>query len=802
MKGLFSELLPRNTNGLPNEPYSFQLRVAELLLNGRNVVLTAPTGAGKTWTALFPFLYARQMKQDFTDRVIYALPLRTLASSLYESTKDTFFRYKIRSTIQMGNQPDDPHFKGDVIFTTIDQLLSAYIGLPFGTSKASANIPAGAMIGAYVIIDEFHLLSYTEALPTFLDMMKRLYPYTRFLLMTATAPKPVVTTLEKHICGQAVTLSSIENNALPKRIRRINWSESQLSGNEIARRHQGGRTLVIVNEVKRAQELYFELVNILKSEEREIDIRVLHSRLFTNHREEVEGWVLDTFARNSSKEAILISTQVVEAGIDISSDVLLTDLCPANALLQRIGRCARFPNESGSIFVYSVREGEKVNFLPYASVTDSKENTDNYQVMVRTEEALKQFQRETELTSEIEEHLIETVHGSIDQKRISSVMRELFLRSNMVTKALVTGDADTNQLIRSIDNLSVIIHHTPDEIDLRKKAEMVSISRSTLYFFLKGLKATSEELESRRLAFVPKFPDNQDATENVTWHPIKSRKDVLSHTIVILSPEIADYDSVVGLRLGKEGTRLSQPTSETISKEFQRYSYQRETYLEHIQEIRKMHRKEKEKYIQATNTIAKSFMLSPEMVEEISELTTALHDVGKLGVNFQRKLRRWQTEYKQREEQELLAHTDFDGTNRAEREEYLSGNFKPPHHAVEGAAVLQEWVGKTFDRKVAVPILLTIMRHHYAFSERSEPVSLAKGAREHVLKSLAGLPYEPFLKPQGESHHFDILSRWLEDPHVLAFYWYLSRRLRISDQMSLEARNLSNRKEEPDAKLQ
>ncbi|MFX8512278.1 hypothetical protein ABTM04_20445, partial [Acinetobacter baumannii] len=67
--------------------------------------------------------------------------------------------------------------------------------------------------------------------------------------------------------------------------------------------------------------------------------------------------------------------------------------------------------------------------------------------------------------------------------------------------------------------------------------------------------------------------------------------------------------------------------------------------------------------------------MTPEQIEEIADLATALHDVGKLGVEVQRKMRRWQTEYKQKEELELLAHTDFDGTNPEERNAYRTGNY-------------------------------------------------------------------------------------------------------------------------------
>ena len=59
-------------------PYDYQIRVAELLLAGKNVILSIPTGAGKTWASIVPFLFALQRDlKNFPQKMIYSLPLRT-----------------------------------------------------------------------------------------------------------------------------------------------------------------------------------------------------------------------------------------------------------------------------------------------------------------------------------------------------------------------------------------------------------------------------------------------------------------------------------------------------------------------------------------------------------------------------------------------------------------------------------------------------------------------------------------------------------------------------------------------------
>ena len=68
------------------ETYDYQVELAQALLGGASVILRAPTGSGKTWAVIAPFLYGRITKQVAVsaDRLIYALPLRSLASNLYQ----------------------------------------------------------------------------------------------------------------------------------------------------------------------------------------------------------------------------------------------------------------------------------------------------------------------------------------------------------------------------------------------------------------------------------------------------------------------------------------------------------------------------------------------------------------------------------------------------------------------------------------------------------------------------------------------------------------------------------------------
>ncbi len=106
---------------------------------------------------------------------------------------------------------------------------------------------------------------------------------------------------------------------------------------------QAGLTLVIVNTVDRARKLY-ELLRKQDSLAR-VPMKLIHSRFRPLER---RGW--DAFlGQKDSTRRILISTQVVEAGVDLSACVLYTELAPWASLVQRFGRCARYPGETGKV---------------------------------------------------------------------------------------------------------------------------------------------------------------------------------------------------------------------------------------------------------------------------------------------------------------------------------------------------------------------------------------------------------------------------------------------------------------------
>ncbi len=370
-------------------PYQYQLKVADLLLSGKNVILTVPTGAGKTWASVLPFLYAQQTgKREFPQKMIYSLPLRTLANSIYSDVTKVLNEKKIidKSSIHTGEYKNDEHFENDIIFSTIDQTLSNFLCFPLSLSKRQANINAGALVGSYLVFDEFHLLDPKLSMATTIGMLKTLKNLCRFCIMTATLSEEYINKLKEVVNAEVVSINDFpEDAAIIKSLKKPKGYDAKksvivkngtINAQTILKQHKN-KTIVICNRVEKAQQLYNDLISLtgfgILSGINPNNIICLHSRFFDDDRKKKEEELKRLFGSKNEENAILISTQVIEAGMDISCDTMHVEISPINSFLQRAGRCARWEGEYGEILVYDILELEEREKLEIETADEEEE---------------------------------------------------------------------------------------------------------------------------------------------------------------------------------------------------------------------------------------------------------------------------------------------------------------------------------------------------------------------------------------------------------------------------------------------
>lgn len=106
----------------------------------------------------------------------------------------------------------------------------------------------------------------------------------------------------------------------------------------------GGCVAIVCNTVGRAQEVYQALrqQQLVESE----NLQLLHSRFPFAEREKRERTALESFGKDGTrpKAAILVATQIIEQSLDLDFDLMITDLAPADLVLQRAGRLHRHEN--------------------------------------------------------------------------------------------------------------------------------------------------------------------------------------------------------------------------------------------------------------------------------------------------------------------------------------------------------------------------------------------------------------------------------------------------------------------------
>lgn len=109
---------------------------------------------------------------------------------------------------------------------------------------------------------------------------------------------------------------------------------------------EGGCAGVIVNTVRKAQDLAARL----REELPEFEVLVFHAQFLMPDRAEKEQRLMERIGKRSTPaqrdRLIVVGTQVLEQSLDIDFDYMITELCPMDLLLQRIGRLHRHPGRA------------------------------------------------------------------------------------------------------------------------------------------------------------------------------------------------------------------------------------------------------------------------------------------------------------------------------------------------------------------------------------------------------------------------------------------------------------------------
>jgi len=369
-------------------PFPFQRDFAESV--ELPSLVSVPTGLGKTAMAVLGWLWRRRfagdpVRQATPRRLVYCLPMRVLV----EQTRDCACAWI--EALRRGGWLDDEvpvhvlmggEDAGDwelyperdmILIGTQDMLLSRALNRGYAAGRARWPMQFGLLhTDCLWVFDEIQLMGSGLATTAQLEAFRRILPREgaelaerrhgcRSVWMSATLDDRWLGTVdftaflpsEPQLAFDFQSeIASPGIDAKAKKVLEDRWkADKPLSpasaaigdheglAKEIVEKHteRRGLTLVVVNTVRRAQELH-EAIGKHRWEDNAPKILLLHSRFRPPDREEKIGALLN---KEHNKDMICVSTQVVEAGVDVDATTLFTDLAPWASLVQRFGRCNR-----------------------------------------------------------------------------------------------------------------------------------------------------------------------------------------------------------------------------------------------------------------------------------------------------------------------------------------------------------------------------------------------------------------------------------------------------------------------------
>ncbi len=317
--------------------------------------LTVPTGGGKTLASLrFALHHAQKWGMD---RIIYIVPFTTIIDQNAEVVRSILERSKKdRGRIVLEHHsnltPEEQgwqekmlteNWDAPVIYTTSVQLLESFFG---GGTRGARRMHQ--LANAVVIFDEIQTVP-VNCVHLFNNAINFLVEHCGSTAVLCTATQPLLNQVDKDKGALRFTK---ENEIMPdvkrlfddlKRVEVLNrrkpkgWNNKEIAILAFEEAKNSGSCLVIVNTKKSAQKLFQICLRLKKTE---MPIYHLSTNMCPAHRKDVLGRIRESLNPTASP-VICVSTQLIEAGVDIDFGAVIRFAAGLDSVAQAAGRCNR-----------------------------------------------------------------------------------------------------------------------------------------------------------------------------------------------------------------------------------------------------------------------------------------------------------------------------------------------------------------------------------------------------------------------------------------------------------------------------
>jgi CRISPR-associated endonuclease/helicase Cas3 len=373
--------------GVNSPPYDYQIRLAggDSGTTCHSQLINIPTGLGKTAAVVLAWLWNRVQRQnpEWPRRLVFCVPMRTLVEQTEKNAREWLKKLELTDIVgihvlmggeEAGDWDIHPELPA-ILIGTQDMLLSRALNRGYGMSRYRWPMHFGLLNNdALWVFDEVQLmgagLPTTAQLTAFRARLGSGKP-THSWWMSATSEPDWLRTVDfdPATLPEAIKLEDPDINA--ESVKKIRLAQKPVArcastskdtkalASEILEtiKDRDGLTLIVVNTVRQARSLYAEINKQQKDAPKDERPILLHSQF----RPEDRVKQLEKATDAEGKCRLVISTQIVEAGVDISAATLFTELAPWSSLVQRFGRCNRRGTEKNARIVLIT----PANSLPY-----------------------------------------------------------------------------------------------------------------------------------------------------------------------------------------------------------------------------------------------------------------------------------------------------------------------------------------------------------------------------------------------------------------------------------------------------
>lgn len=403
-----------------------------------NIVVIGSTGIGKTEGAL---IWSNFQKTFFT------LPIRISINAIFDrinedikykhvgllhssaldylGTKDEFEDEKL-----VYEQSTNLYYK--ITTCTIDQIF------PFVFKYKGYERMYATLAYSKVVIDEIQGYS-PEIVAVILKGLEMIHAIGgKFMVMTATLPRIYKEQLEKM--GIDFKYNEFIKNT-KRHLIKLEDKEVIEDLDIIKAKAEKGKVLIIVNTVDKAIEVYNNLSESFKK------VNLLHSRFILKDRSDKEQKMKE-FSKSKNENGIWITTQIVEASLDIDFDYLFTEMSTLDSLFQRMGRCYRsreYKAQEPNVHIYI----NNVSGVGKKSVYHPRIHENSIKLLKEFDEKVIEEKQKVELVDKL--YSKEMLEGTEFLKDFESGMEVL---NNIVDYDINKKEAQ--KLLRNIESVTVI----------------------------------------------------------------------------------------------------------------------------------------------------------------------------------------------------------------------------------------------------------------------------------------------------------------------------------------------------------